>query len=118
MGVIFMKKTLKKSIAICMTTIFSISMIGCGGDNNSKSNNKQNTNVNTNTNNEASSGDDSAISDDSPYAGKGYDLSQQVNVVMYALGDIPADMDKVLEKVNNDYLIPNINTTLEIKFLN
>lgn len=59
-----------------------------------------------------------SISAESPYYGKGYDLEERENVVLYVLGDAPADMDKVLEEANSKYLIPNLNSTLEIKFLN
>ncbi len=59
-----------------------------------------------------------SVSADSPYYGKGYDLEERVNVVLYVLGDAPADMEKVLEEANSKYLIPNLNSTLEIKFLN
>lgn len=59
-----------------------------------------------------------SISADSPYYGKGYDLAERENIVLYVLGDAPADMDRVLEEANSKYLIPNLNSTLEIKFLN
>lgn len=67
----------------------------------------------------ASNGTDSfTIPGDSPYAGKGYNLSQRKNVVMYVLGDEPADMKKITDKANAEYFEPDLNTTLEIKFLN
>lgn len=69
------------------------------------------------TETQAAAGDE-GISADSPYAGKGFDLSERKTVVMYALGDRPADMDEVLEKLNNDYLIPWLNSELEMQFLN
>lgn len=59
-----------------------------------------------------------AVSPESPYYGKGYDLSETENIVLYVLGDEPKDMKKVLEEVNSKYLLPNLNSTLEIKFLN
>ena len=60
---------------------------------------------------------DEGISADSPYAGKGFDLSEHKELVMYAGSDRPADMDRVLEKVNTEYLEPWLNTTLKIEFL-
>ncbi len=65
-----------------------------------------------------SAGGDGAISESSPYYGKGYDLGTTENIVMYVLGDEPTDMQKVLDEVNNNYLLPNLNTTLDIRFLN
>ena len=59
-----------------------------------------------------------AISQDSPYYGKGYDLAETETIVLYVLGDEPKDMGKVLEEVNQKYLLPNLNSTLDIKFLN
>lgn len=59
-----------------------------------------------------------AVSPESPYYGKGYDLAETENIVLYVLGDEPKDMKKVLEEVNSKYLLPNLNSTLEIKFLN
>lgn len=61
---------------------------------------------------------DEGISAESPYVGMGYDLSERKTVVMYAIGDRPADMDEVLEKLNNEYLVPWLNTELEMQFLN
>ena len=37
---------------------------------------------------------------------------------MYVLGDTPEDMDEVLEKANSEYFEPNLNTTLDLEFLN
>lgn len=59
-----------------------------------------------------------AISQDSPYYGKGYDLAETENIVLYVLGDEPKDMEKVLEEVNQKFMLPNLNSTLDIKFLN
>lgn len=61
---------------------------------------------------------DTSISADSPYAGMGFDLSDKVNIVMYVLGDAPADLQKVVDEANSKYFEPNLNCTLEIKFLN
>lgn len=61
---------------------------------------------------------DEAVSPESPYYGKGYDLAETETIVLYVLGDEPKDMEKVLEEVNSKYLLPNLNSNLEIKFLN
>ena len=62
-------------------------------------------------------GGNEGISEDSPYRDKGFDLSKHEDVVMYAIGDRPEDMDMVLEKLNGEYLEPWLNTTLDMKFL-
>lgn len=112
----------KKVTAIIMAAGMTISLAGCGGDakntatDNTASQGTQTDNSQTQADN--TTGGDESISQDSPYYGKGYDLSEQVNIVMYVLGDRPADMDTVLEKANNEYFIPNLNATLQIEFLN
>ncbi|MFR9233577.1 MAG: hypothetical protein ACLVLH_11490, partial [Eisenbergiella massiliensis] len=58
-------------------------------------------------------GGNEGISEDSPYKDKGFDLSKHEDVVMYAIGDRPEDMDMVLEKLNGEYLEPWLNTTLD-----
>ena len=49
------------------------------------------------------------------YAGK--DLSEEVNLVWYVLGDVPPDLDLVLETANENYFKPVLNCTLEVKFM-
>lgn len=49
------------------------------------------------------------------YAGK--DLSEEVNLVWYVLGDVPPDLDLVLETANENYFMPVLNCTLEVKFM-
>ena len=58
------------------------------------------------------------IESDSPYANQDFDLSKHETIVMYVLGDKPKDMDEVLDKANADYFEPNLNTTLDLEFLN
>lgn len=53
-----------------------------------------------------------------PYANQDFDLSKHETIVMYVLGDKPKDMDEVLDKANADYFEPNLNTTLDLEFLN
>ena len=45
-------------------------------------------------------------------------MAETETIVLYVLGDEPKDMGKVLEEVNQKYLLPNLNSTLDIKFLN
>ena len=63
-------------------------------------------------------GGDEGIASDSPYAGKGLDLASRETVVMYMLGDAPEDLDEVISKANAEYFEPNLNTTLDLEFLN
>lgn len=87
--------------AICITAVMG-TLSGCGSD-------KISAATNSGVNYEVTSG---------PYADKDLDLSKHENVVMYVLGDRPADMDEVLEKANKEYFEPNLNTDLSIEFLN
>lgn len=45
------------------------------------------------------------------------DVSEPAKVVYYHLGDEPVDLQMVLDHVNENYLIPDLNTTLEVKYL-
>lgn len=103
-----MKTRLAVSLALASMTAFMLT--ACG----STASNGNSANVSGST----SGLDAFTIPNDSPYSGKGYDLSQRKTVVMYALGDEPADMQKVVDKANADYFEPNLNTNVEIKFLN
>lgn len=106
---------LKKALALGLTATMTAGILtGCSSKNNDDS---SNTSSNT-SGTESSSSSNEGISSDSPYAGKGYDLSDSKTVVFYMVGDAPTDMDKVLEKANEEYFQPNLNTTLEIKWLN
>lgn len=107
-------KTMKKLMALGLSVAVIIGALsGCGSsqtaDNNAAAAVEQ----------PAEQGNgDAGISSDSPYAGLGFDLSENKTVVMYAIGDRPTDMDEVLEKLNNEYLTPWLNTQLEVQFLN
>lgn len=105
-----MKKRMKKIVGAILAATMTMSMVACGDSSGSANT------INGKTTAEGS--DDSAISADSPYAGKGFNFSTPETIVMYVLGDKPADMDTVLEKANSEYFEPNLNTTLDIEFLN
>ncbi|MCR5416847.1 MAG: ABC transporter substrate-binding protein [Pseudobutyrivibrio sp.] len=105
-----MRKTGKKILGALLATSMVMSMAGCGS--NASTANAINGKAT------ADGSDDSAIAADSPYAGKGFNFSTKETIVMYALGDRPADMDAVLEKANSEYFEPNLNTTLDVQFLN
>ena len=99
----------RKWLAYLLAATIAVTMVGCGGQQKETSNGEtQNT----------EQADDSTISKDSPYYGKGFNFSKKENIVMYVLGDTPKDMQKVLDKANSEYFEPNLNATLEIKFLN
>lgn len=101
-----MKKKLWKKLTACsMALLMTMGLAACGGDAG-----------NTSGSAEGGSGNE-GISEDSPYANRGFDLSQHETVVMYAIGEKPTDMDKVMQALNEQYLEPWLNTTLEVKFL-
>lgn len=94
---------IKKLITVATVVITTVSMTACGSAKGTVAEGKNNVNF------EVKSG---------PYADKGIDLSEHKNIVMYVLGDRPVDMDAVLEKANTEYFEPNLNTDLDIEFLN
>ena len=111
-----MKKVRGKVVSGILSAAMMMSITACGG---SAAGNVTATETGNNVvAGTSASGSDSAISTESPYAGKGYDLSNPETIVMYVLGDRPADMDMVLAKANEEYFQPNLNTTLDIEFLN
>lgn len=104
------KKNLKKSMALGLSLVMAAGVTACGGS--------KETNQDSGTAADVSAESEGAgISEDSPYAGKGFDLSKHENVVMYAIGERPTDMDKVMQVVNEEYLEPWLNTTLDVQFL-
>lgn len=56
-------------------------------------------------------------STENPYADLGFDLSEHREILMYAISDRPAPMDRILEIINRDYMEPWLNATLKIEFL-
>ena len=98
-----MRKRTVRFLACTLSVVAALSLGACGGESKKEA---------------SKPGDDSAIAADSPYKGKGYDLSQKEKVVMYMVGDEPKDMQEVMDKANTEYFEPNLNTTVEIKFLN
>lgn len=110
-------KVIKKMLALGLSMAIAVGTLsGCGNGTNSEPTTEKK-NVSGNAAKTAVA-ENEGISEDSPYAGKGFDLSERKTVVMYAIGDRPADMDEVLEKLNNEYLIPWLNSELEMQFLN
>ena len=111
-----MKNKWTKRLSVFLAAVMAAGLCACGS--NAPDSTKEGTASSPAAESVQAEGSDEGISEVSPYYGKGYDLAERKNVVLYVLGDAPADMDKVLEEANNKYLIPNLNTTLEIKFLN
>ena len=108
-----MKKSLwKKLAALTLVLIMVMSLAAC--DNSKKQNDDGGGGIVAGDDNP---GGNNGLSEDSPYRDKGFDLSKRETVVMYAIGEKPTDMDKVMEIVNKQYMEPWINTTLEVKFL-
>ena len=100
-----MKTKIKRLMGGLLTASMMMSLVACGSSEASSTVNGPKTNEGA---------DDSAIAAESPYAGKGFNFSTPETVVMYVLGDRPADMDTVLEKANSEYFEPNLNTHLNI----
>ena len=96
------RKHVAKMVSAVLVTTMLMGLAGCGSSGTKDA---------TQSGSSSSTGDEK-IASDSPYAGKGYDLSEKKTVVMYVLGDTPEDMDEVLEKANSEYFEPNLNTTL------
>lgn len=100
-------RIVKKTVSAALAATMVLGMTGCADKDTAADQTAQ-----TQTNAE------DAIAADSPYAGLNLDLSERKTVVMYVLGDVPEDMDDVLTKANTEYFEPNLNTTLDLEFLN
>lgn len=113
-----MKGKMKRIVALLLSLMMVMSLTACGTKN--KKDEKASTTDTTEASTEASTTDtaSTAVAADSPYAKGGFDLEKKENVILYVLGDAPADMQKVLDEANSKYFVPNLNTKLEIKFLN
>ena len=113
-----MKRKLWTKMKACgMALLMAAGLAACGGDSGSAGSCSGGTPGNTGAGTSGEAGGNGGISEESPYAEKGFDLSQREIVVMYAIGEKPTDMDKVMQVVNEQYLEPWLNTTLEVKFL-
>ncbi|MDE6924037.1 MAG: hypothetical protein K2P59_02080, partial [Acetatifactor sp.] len=113
-----MKRKLWTKMTACgMALLMAAGLAACGGDSGSAGAGSGGNPGNTGAGTSGEAGGNGGISEDSPYADKGVDLSQREIVVMYAIGEKPTDMDKVMQVVNEQYLEPWLNTTLEVKFL-
>lgn len=102
------KQIVTKMVSTALIAGMALGLIGCGSGNGNDSKGET----------QSSSKADTSVSSDSPYANVDVDLSEKKTVVMYVLGDRPEDMDEVLDKANSEYFEPNLNTTLDLEFLN
>lgn len=108
-----MKRKLWTKLTACgMAALMTMGLAACGGN----AEGTGSTGGSANASVEGGSGNE-GIAEDSPYANKGFDLSKHETVVMYAIGEKPVDMDKVMQVVNEQYMEPWLNTTLDVKFL-
>ena len=107
------KKLITKLVCGLLATTMVLGVTGCGGSKDAGS-----ASVDGSEDNSATAGENGGVASDSPYAGKGLDLSNHETVVMYVLGDAPEDLDDVISKANSEYFEPNLNTTLDLEFLN
>lgn len=113
------RKLWTKLAASGLSLLMALSLAACGGDPGNPDSSGESANGSTagGSGNTESENGNAGISAESPYAGKGFDLSSHETVVMYAIGEKPTDMDKVMQVVNEQYLEPWLNTTLDVKFL-
>ncbi len=111
------KKILSRLGVLGLSLAMVAGMAACGGDDGSGQGGSSGSGSGGAETSQSQGSGDAGIAEDSPYAGKGYDLSQHETVVMYAIGEKPVDMDKVMQVVNEQYLEPWLNTTLDVKFL-
>lgn len=91
-----------KIIALLLACGMVFSIVGCGKSEPA-------------SNDGQSSEEASVVDKNSPYAG--FDLKEPVNLKVYALGDVPADMQKVEDEANAKYFKPLINATVDVEFL-
>ena len=104
------RKAVKKVISVMLAASMVLSLSACGKGN------EQQTDAG-NTSEAGAEAADTGISQDSPYKDKGFDLSKHEEVVLYAVGERPQDMDVVLDKLNSEYLEPWLNSTLNVQFI-
>ncbi|MCM1026455.1 MAG: ABC transporter substrate-binding protein [Roseburia sp.] len=109
------RKMWTKVTAVGASLLMALSLAACGDSGNPGGSN-EGTEGGGNANSE-NVGGNAGISEDSPYANKGFDLSKHETIVMYAIGEKPVDMDKVMQELNEKYMNPWLNTTLDVKFL-
>lgn len=105
------KKVVTRMVSVALAAAMTMGLLACGD---SKSTDTASGTGST----EGAGATGEGIASDSPYAGLGLDLSEHKTVVMYVLGDVPEDMQEVLDKANSEYFEPNLNTTLDLEFLN
>lgn len=111
-------KKWKRLLALGMMVVMTLSFAACGSsEEKPASNTGKESSADANGEKAETTTGDEGISADSPYKGMGFDLSEPVEIVAYAIGERPVDMDMVLEKLNNEYLIPWLNATLNVQFI-
>lgn len=95
-----MKNKWTKRLSVFLAAVMAAGLCACGSS--APDSTKEGTASSPAAESVQAEGSDEGISEESPYYGKGYDLAERKNVVLYVLGDAPADMDKVLEEANNN----------------
>ncbi len=113
------RKLWTKFAAFGLSLLMMLNLAACGGNSENSNSSAEGTGGSAESTESSAEGANSnvGISEDSPYADKGFDLSKHETIVMYAIGERPVDMDKVMQVVNEQYLEPWLNTTLDVKFL-
>lgn len=111
-------KNVKKVIALGLVSAMTMSMAACGSEKASTGASGAVSGTITAADAEkANAASSDAISADSPYRDKGFDLANREEIVIYVVGERPQDADMVLDELNNKYLIPWLNSTLNVQFI-
>lgn len=111
-----MKKKWKKSVTLMLAVVLAgITLLsGCSSDGNATDGGTQSNNTGAGT--ERSSSDGTANGDGQGLSWDTIDTSEEVNLVMYLLGEAPSGMSAVMEEFNKK-MKAEINATLEIRYL-
>jgi len=111
-----MKHTTKLALAL-MLCLSMLLTAACGGTTPAAS---DSTSAKPAESASASASSEAASSEAAPEGAKmygGVDISDPAEIVYYHLGDTPVDLEKVLDYVNNTYLVPKVNAKLTVNFL-
>ncbi len=103
----FSKKKRTMSLLLVLTMLL-VTLCGCGA----KDSGGQDTAATANTETEAQQEENQETGSEET----GVDISEEVTLVMYLIGDRPVDNDEVFAKIN-ERLKAEINATIEVKFM-
>jgi ABC-type glycerol-3-phosphate transport system substrate-binding protein len=104
---------LKRLFSSLLAASIALSMVGCSGKTNSPT---STTPAPTNNSGSQTGG---GLTKQTAMGGAyaNLDTSKPVTIHWYALGDVPPDLEVVLNEVNSKYLQPVLNATLKVEFM-